>query len=54
MLFLVEVDQTISGLPPWPLSTTRVTPLVSFGEPRGHVQRLLSRPDSAPPPTPSL
>jgi muconolactone delta-isomerase len=38
-----EVDQIISSLPLWPLATTRVTPLVSSGERRQHVQALLNR-----------
>ncbi len=37
-----EVDQVISSLPLWPLSGTRVTPLVPFSERRRHVEALRS------------
>jgi muconolactone delta-isomerase len=36
-----QVDQIVTSLPLWPLAETRVTPLISFGERRTHVQALL-------------
>src|SRR5262252_6175783 len=36
-----EVDQLITSLPLWPLAETRITPLISFGERRQHVENLL-------------
>ncbi len=38
---LQDVDRIISGLPLWPLSETRITPLVSFADRRNSVQALL-------------
>ena len=43
-----DVDQLISSLPVWPLAETRVTPLVSFGERRQGLQRLLDNLGSRP------
>ena len=36
-----EVDEFVTSLPLRPLAETRVTPLISFGERRRHVQKLL-------------
>jgi len=36
-----HVDQLVTSLPLWPHAETRVTPLISFGERRQHVQTLL-------------
>ena len=38
-----EADQIVSSLPVWVVADTRVTPLVSLGERRQHVQQLLNR-----------
>jgi muconolactone delta-isomerase len=44
--FIVEaessahVDQMISSLPVWPMTETRVTPLITLSERRQHVQEL--------------
>ena len=40
---LAEVDQLVSSLPLWPLAETRITPLLSLGERRRHVQALMER-----------
>jgi len=37
-LALQEADQIVSSLPLWPLSHTRVTPLIAFGDRRNHVR----------------
>jgi hypothetical protein len=36
-----QVDQIVTSLPLWPVAETRVTPLLSFGERRDHVQKLM-------------
>jgi muconolactone delta-isomerase len=38
-----HVDRIISSLPVWPLAETRVTPLITFGERRHHIEGLLKR-----------
>ncbi len=38
-----ELDQIISSIPLWPVSETRVTPLVDFKDRRAHVKGLLER-----------
>jgi muconolactone delta-isomerase len=35
-----QVDQMISSLPVWPMTDTRVTPLITLSERRQHVQQL--------------
>jgi muconolactone delta-isomerase len=45
-----EADQIVTSLPLWPLSDTRVTPLIAFGDRRKHVRALLDGLQSAPPP----
>ncbi len=40
---LQDVDRMITSLPLWPLAETRVTPLMSFGDRRTHVQELVQR-----------
>jgi muconolactone delta-isomerase len=35
-----DVDQIITSLPVWPMTETRVTPLIALSERREHVQRL--------------
>jgi hypothetical protein len=37
-----EVDRIVSSLPLWPLSETRVTPLIPFTDRRDHVQSILN------------
>jgi hypothetical protein len=37
---LAQVDQMISSLPVWPMTETRVTPLITLNERRQHVQQL--------------
>jgi hypothetical protein len=37
---LAHVDQMISSLPVWPMTETRVTPLITLNERRQHVQQL--------------
>ena len=47
--FIVEadssehVDRIVTSLPVWTVAETKVTPLISFGERREHVQALLDR-----------
>jgi muconolactone delta-isomerase len=47
--FIVEADSTehvdriVTSLPVWTVAETTVTPLISFGERREHVQALLDR-----------
>ncbi len=36
-----EVDRLVTSLPLWPLSETRVTPLIAFTDRRKHAQGLL-------------
>jgi muconolactone delta-isomerase len=36
-----HVDRLITSLPVWPVAETRVTPLITLGERRAHVQHLL-------------
>jgi muconolactone delta-isomerase len=36
-----HVDRIVSSLPIWPLAETRVTPLITFGERRQHLEELL-------------
>jgi muconolactone delta-isomerase len=36
-----HVDRIVTSLPLWPVAETRVTPLITFGERRTHVQQLL-------------
>lgn len=43
-----HVDRMITSLPIWPVAETRVTPLMTFGERRDHVQTLLKRLATAP------
>jgi len=38
-----HVDRIVTSLPLWPVAETRVTPLITFGERRNHVQELLKR-----------
>lgn len=38
-----HVDRIVTSLPLWPVAETRVTPLITFGERRTHVQELLKR-----------
>jgi muconolactone delta-isomerase len=38
-----HVDQMISSLPVWPMTETRVTPLIALSERRQHVQQLSER-----------
>jgi hypothetical protein len=38
-----DVDQLVTSLPLWPVAETRITPLLTFGERREHVQTLLDR-----------
>jgi hypothetical protein len=37
---LAQVDQMISSLPVWPMTETRVPPLITLNERRQHVQQL--------------
>jgi muconolactone delta-isomerase len=36
-----HVDRIVTSLPVWPVAETRVTPLITLGERRTHVQQLL-------------
>src|SRR5262245_6397957 len=38
-----HVDRIVTSLPLWTVALTKVTPLISFGERREHVQTLLAR-----------
>jgi muconolactone delta-isomerase len=38
-----HVDRIVTSLPVWTVAETKVTPLISFGERREHVQGLLDR-----------
>ena|SRR5215471_4750279 len=38
-----EVDRLVTSLPVWTVAETRITPLITFGERREHVQSLLQR-----------
>ena len=38
---LEQVDRVVSNLPLWTQAETRITPLITFAERRGHVQALL-------------
>lgn len=38
-----EVDRLVSQLPLWPLSDSRVTPLIAFADRRNSLQALLAR-----------
>jgi muconolactone delta-isomerase len=39
---LEQVDRIVSSLPLWTHAETRITPLITFAERRGHVQALLA------------
>ena len=42
-----DADRLVTSLPVWTVAETRITPLISFGERREHVQSLLERLSSA-------